>query len=118
MHPRNTQALSGEFLEDGVSGSGPYEGFGVAVLVLVEVIDFGDLFLDALERAAADSLSGEKSEPVFDLVEPGRVGGHEVKMEAWPARQPCAHFGVFVGGVIVQDQVYVQGGGHGLVDMF
>lgn len=86
--------------------------------MLDEEVDFSDRLFDVFEGAATDSLLGDKSEPALDLVEPGRVSGREVKMEAWPCCQPYAHLGVFVGGVIIQDQVYVQGRGHGLVDAF
>ena len=86
--------------------------------MLDEAVDFGDQFFDAFEGAATDGLLRNQSEPALHLIEPGRVGGREVKMKARPCRQPCAHLGVFVGGVVVENQVYIQICGHGLVNSF
>jgi hypothetical protein len=37
-------------------------------------------------------------------------------MKAWTCGQPCAHLGVFVGVIVVHDQMHVQGCGHRPVD--
>src|SRR6266705_2632864 len=49
------------------------------------------------------------------LIQLELVGG-EVQVEAGAAEQPLLHFGGFVGGVVVADQVQVQPGGDGGVD--
>jgi hypothetical protein len=43
--------------------------------VLDEVVDFGDQVFDAPETTSANRLLGDETEPTFDLIEPGRVGG-------------------------------------------
>jgi len=84
--------------------------------VLDELIDSGDEFFDALERSAPDGLLGDESEPSLDLIEPGRVSGCEVEMEAWSRCEPGAYLGVLVGCVVVDDQVHIQFSRHGFVD--
>ena len=37
-------------------------------------------------------------------------------METWPCRQPEAHLGVLVRGVVVDDQMDVEGLWHSLID--
>ena len=68
--PRNTCTKSGELLEDGIGGSGPDKGTGVAVVVLNEIVDASDQFADAPETSPADGLLSDQAEPAFDLVEP------------------------------------------------
>jgi hypothetical protein len=46
----------------------------VLVIVLDEVVDFGDEVFDVSEASAADGLLGDETEPTFDLVEPGGIG--------------------------------------------
>lgn len=36
------------------------------------------------------------------------IGRDEVNMPSWPRGDPCLHFGVLVGGVIIDDHVNVQ----------
>src|ERR1700692_1731318 len=81
-----------------------------------EAVDFCDEVLDAFEASAVDGLLGDESEPALDLIEPRGVGGRVVDMEAWPGRQPEAHLGVLVSGVVVDDQMDVEGLWHSLVD--
>ncbi len=65
-----------------------------AVVVLDEVVDSGDEVLDASEAAASDRLLGNEAEPAFDLVEPGRVGGGVVNVEAGSLCKPDARPGM------------------------
>ena len=58
------------------------------VVVFSEAVDLCDEVLDTLEGAAADGLLGDQSEPSFDLIEPGRISGRVVDVEAWPCGQP------------------------------
>jgi len=64
--------------------SGPSEGFGLAVVVLDELVDSGNEFFDAPERSAPDGLLGDEAEPSLDLIEPRGVSGREVEMKARP----------------------------------
>ena len=80
------------------------------------MVDSGDEVFDAPETASANRLLGDESEPAFDLIEPGRVGGSVVDLEAWPLCQPESHFCMLVGGVVVYDQMNIKSLRHGLID--
>ena len=69
------------------------------------------------EGAAADGLPGDDVEPDFDLVEPGGVGGGEVKMVAGPVDEPALDAGVLVGTVVVDDEVDIEVRGHVGIDV-
>jgi hypothetical protein len=71
---------------------------------------------DAAEASATDRLLSDQAEPAFDLVQPGRTGGRVVDVEAGPLRQPEAHLGMLVGGIVVDDQMDIEICGHCLVD--
>lgn len=81
---------------------------GASVVMLDEFVDAPDQFADAPETATADGLLGNEAEPAFHLVEPGRIGRRVVHVETWPLGQPYTHFGVLVGGVVVDDQMHIQ----------
>ena len=66
--------------------------------MLDEVVDSGDEMFDASETSAADGLLGDMTEPTFDLVEPGRIGGCVVHVEARPLREPQPHLGMLMWG--------------------
>lgn len=68
----------------------------------------GDQLLDAMESSATDALVGQFAEPSLDQVQPGRTGGSEVQMKAGVLAQPAFDLGMFVGSVVVEDQVQVQ----------
>ena len=73
-------------------------------------------FLDAAVNTAADLALGQKREPALDLIEPGGVGGSEVKVIARPFGKPGFDRRRLVGGVIVHDQMDIEIGRHGSVD--
>ena len=80
-------------------------------------IDLLDQVAHAAQRAAPDCVLGDECEPAFDLIEPTRIGGRVVNLEAPMAREPSPHFGMFVGSVIVGDQVDRERGGNLAVEM-
>ncbi len=84
--------------------------------MLDEVVDSGDQVFDAPETPSADRLLGDEAEPSFHLIEPGRVGGSVVDLEAGPLRQPESYLGMLVGGVVVYDQMNIKSLRHGLID--
>ncbi len=47
-------------------------------------------------------------EPALDLIEPGRVGGREVKMEAGVTRQPSTGLGMLVRSVVIDDEMHIE----------
>ena len=67
-------------------------------------------------HAALDLLVGEPREPAFDLVKPGGAGRREVEVIARVAGEPGFDGRRFVGSVIVEHQMDVEIGRHGLLD--
>ena len=51
---------------------------------------------------------GDESEPSFDLIEPGRIGGGVMDMEAGPDHQRESHLGALVGRVVVDDHTHAE----------
>ncbi len=93
--------------EDGISGLGPDERFGIGVVAVEVVVDRVLEVGNAPEDAAAETLAGDLGEEALDEVEPGSAGRREVHVEArsWRAR---AAPGVFVRGVVVDHEVEVE----------
>ena len=79
-----------------------------AIVVLDEGIDFLDQLLDAAEGSTANRTLGDETEPAFDLIEPRRVRGRVVHVVMRTPGQPRPDPGMFVGGVIVYDQMNVE----------
>ena len=73
-----------------------------------ERLDLAHQIRDAAERAPLDGTLAEQTEPPLHLVQPGRVGGREVQVEARPRSQPPPDLGVLVRRVVVQHEVDVQ----------
>ena len=78
--------------------------------------DGHDEFFQVAEDAAPEPILSQVAKEAFHHVEPGRAGGSEVQMKARMPSQPALHFGVFMGGVVIADQVQLPVGGDGLVD--
>ena len=70
----------------------------------------------AVEDSAADSLPCDFGEPAFDLIKPGRTGGCEMDVIVRSRRQPLLHLRVFVGSVVIQNQMDFQTRLYGLVN--
>ena len=78
-----------------------------------------DAFLesfDAGKNAAPELILGEVAEESFDHVEPTAADGREMKMKALVARRPALNRRVFVGGIVVDDQVELFVGGRLVID--
>jgi hypothetical protein len=63
-----TDAL--DFRENRIGGRGPDERSFVCIVVCDILLDFVDQLTDVAQRATANRLLGDESEPAFDLVEP------------------------------------------------
>ncbi len=87
-----------------------------AVVVLDEVVDSCDQVFDASETTSVNRLLGNESEPTLLLIEPGRIGGSVVDLEAGPLCRPESYLGMLVGGVVIDDQVHVKTFRYGLID--
>ena len=59
--------------------------------------------MDAGEGTTANGALGDETEPAFHLVKPRGIGRGVVHVITGPLRQPSAHLGVFVGGVVIDD---------------
>src|SRR5271165_5507858 len=66
-----------------------------------------DQLAHAAEAAGKDRLLAQVSEEAFDQVHPGRTGGRKMQLEARMACQPALDDGMFMGGVIVQNDMNV-----------
>ena len=87
------------------------------VVCLQEVVDRGGEFGDAVEDAASDRFVGQLAEPAFDEVEPGARGRDEVEVETRVLLQPGVDVVVFVGAVVVDDQVQLAVAGELAVEV-
>ena len=81
-------------------------------MVMNIIVDRFDQGSDIGERAATQSLVGDLTKPTFDHVEPGTRCGDEMQMEAWMALQPGSNTRMFMGAIVVDDQMQMQAGGH------
>ena len=85
--------------------------------MIFEVFHDGALqFIDALEDAAANTLSGDLGEEALDHVEPGSRGRREVQMEAGMGFEPALYGRSLMRGIIVNDEMEIETGGRLLVD--
>lgn len=92
------------------------KGWGWRLLAAVVVHDGLAQIRDGAEAAQADGLGGDLGKPAFDLIEPESAGGNEVDVKARVPREPAAHGGSFVGGVVIERQMQCQLGWGGRVD--
>src|SRR6185295_12756776 len=65
--------------------------------------------------SAPDLFFSEQREPTFDHIDPGGAGRREVKMEARTFHEPSMDHSL-VSAIVVQDEMHVQGIGHGLLN--
>ena len=95
---------------------GPFEGFGMGVVVFEEVVDG---FWEAghrAEDAALEPASGEDGEEAFDGDEPGGGTLCELEGPARMTREPPAHVGMLESGAIVEACVDGLAGGNLTLD--
>ena len=85
--------------------------------MLEVVLDGGDEFADTAKHPAAETFLRELTEPALDEIEPGCAGRGEVKIETRMGRQPGPHGRMFMGAVVVQNEVEVQATGKGAVEL-
>ena len=91
--PGNTHRNTRHLVENRLRGGDPHERRGRGIVAVDERLDLAHQIRDAAERAPLDRPLAEQAEPPLHLVQPGRVGGCEVQMEAWPRRQPLLDLG-------------------------
>ena len=110
-------AISRDCLVDGIGAFGPDERLGIGIMGLNESGDVDLEFLDTAMDAALDLLVGEQPKPAFDLVKPGGAGRREMQVIARVAGEPSFDGRRLVSGVIVEHQMNVEIGRHGLLDL-
>src|ERR1700686_2372955 len=94
-----------DFLQDVGSLRGPDKGFWLGV-VLVDVVTYGhDQLLDIAENSTAKAVLREVAKESLHHVEPGTAGRCEVDVEPRMAGQPLFQLGMFVGRVVIGDEV-------------
>ena len=81
------------------------------------LVDLSHQFAHAAKRAAPDRLLGDEPEPALDLVEPACVSGCVMDVIARVAGEPGFDLGMFVGGVVVGDQMDLEPGRNVAVEM-
>ena len=59
---------------------------------------------DATKHPPADAFGGAVLKEVFHEIEPGAPGGHEVQVKPLVAPEPLLDLGMFVGGLVVEDE--------------
>jgi hypothetical protein len=69
LRPANNFTKPFEFGEDRIGGGGPGEGPGMRVPVFDEALDVAAQISGGSERAAADGLARDLTEPDLDLIE-------------------------------------------------
>ncbi len=83
----------------------PREGLGLVVPGLEVATDCALKLPNAVEAPAADHSIRNQRKPALHQVEPRRAGRREVRMEAGMRGKPLANLRVFVGPVVVADQM-------------
>ena len=82
----------------------------MAVMAFHKAVDFLREFGGAPHGSPADGLARDDAKPRFDLIQPRGVGGSEVDMIPGSPREPSPHRGMFVGRIVIHDQVHLQFG--------
>lgn len=95
---------------------GPHEGLRVVVGFREEAVNGDVEIVDGAEDAALQPSSGELGEEALDGIEPGARGRGEVEDEPRVAAEPRPDLRMFVGGVIVEDDMDDLADRHGGLD--
>ena len=92
------------------------KGLGALVVAVDLIADGNDELLQVPENSAPDSAFCQIAEEAFDHVQPRGRSWREVHMEAFVSFQPALDALMFVGTVVVADDVNLLLNGHSLVD--
>ena len=107
---------AGDFFEDVGRFCSPDKRFGFEVVSVDVVSDGGDELFEVLEDAAPELVLGQVAEEAFDHVEPTGRGRREANVETFVGFQPSFDSGMFVGRVVVADQVDFLAGRYRFID--
>lgn len=78
----------------------------------------GNQFFDAGKAAFTNAINGEVSKKSFHHIHPRTACWDEVHVEPWSFCQPSLHLGMFVGAVVVNDEMKVEMGGCPTINLF
>jgi len=104
------------FLQNLLCFRGPDERLGVAVMLFDVLHDRLDQLGYGLEYTPPNTLVGDISKPAFDQVKPGTGSRDEMNLEPRMAFEPALHLLVFVGAIVVANQVNRQILLHALIN--
>jgi hypothetical protein len=68
-------------------------------------VNGGNQLGDTAKYSATNLFGCQVAKDAFHQIEPGTTGRREVHLDAWVARQPPLHRGMFVRGIVVRDQM-------------
>ena len=75
-------------------------------------------FFHTSECSSTDGLLSDSVEPDLDLIEPGGISGSEVNMVSGVKRQPILNSLMFMGGVVIDDEMDIKVFGHVSFNIF
>ena len=87
------------------------------IVALHEGVDFLHQIMDAGERTTANSTLGDDAKPTFHLIEPRGIGGRVGHLVARPLCQPSADLRMFVGGIVIDDEMDLVGSRNVVIEM-
>ena len=108
MHLLSAKTKSPDLVEDLVGGLRPREGLALRVVGLDVCEDRLAQMRHAGMRSSSQRLLSEHSEEPLHEIEPRRVGGCEMKVDAGMAQQPPLDRRRAVGRQIIEDNVDVE----------
>ena len=94
-----------DFLDDAIGVGGPHERRRFAVMLAEIAVDRGLQIDQRAEDATLQPPAGEGGKKAFNGIGPGARGWGEVKRPAWVTSEPGADLGMFVNGVVVENDV-------------
>ena len=90
----------------------PGEWFGLLIVHFDERFDGGLQIDERMKHTVFYAPPGEFCKEPLNSIEPGTGRGCEVECPAWMALQPCPYFRMFVGGIIIENDVDELAGRH------
>src|SRR5215472_12622589 len=105
-----------DLFQDIGGASRPDEGFGILVVTVDVIADHHKEFFQIAKHAATQLVLSEVAEETLHHVEPQRTSRSEVHVEAWMTLEPVLDLGMFMGCVVIRNQVYGEMCRHGLVE--
>ena len=96
-----------DLFEDIGSLGGPDERLRAPVVLVDVLSDSHDQFFRIMKDTAPQAILCQVSEEAFHHIQPRTAGRREVDVESRMTSEPSLHFGMFVRGIVVDDQVKV-----------